>query len=208
MAPSRKPGPPGVEWHFTATAPNKLCQTDLTEHPIGKGTLHLWRGEGCPIRGTFWLSLQVNLFFRPIIRRFCGQPDWGTRPLSAGGPEAHKTPKRKFSDGEPIRRSCDLPVMARMHDPDAGAFAAGRQGVQAARQYPFVTAGAGTAGSFGLLVAVAADSAVWPPDRDFVVFGAAPTGFRPLCRVAGFTGSSHLRPAATPGSGGRSARRV
>src|SRR5690349_24049607 len=91
---------------------------------------------------------------------------------------------------------------------DAGAFAAGRQGVHAARQYPFVTAGAGTAGSFGLLVAVAADSAVWPPDRDFVVFGAAPTGFRPLCRVAGFTGSSHLRPAATPGSGGRSARRV
>jgi hypothetical protein len=48
---------------------------------------------------------------------------------------------------------------------DAGAFPAGRQGADATGQDPFVAAGAGAAGSFGLLVAVAADSAVGPTDR-------------------------------------------
>jgi hypothetical protein len=75
---------------------------------------------------------------------------------------------------------------------DAGAFPASRQGVDAAGKHPFVAAGAGAPGSFGLLVAVAADSAVGPTDRDFVVFGAAPAGFRPFLGVAGFTGPSQL----------------
>ncbi|MET3948770.1 hypothetical protein ABIB49_003495 [Arthrobacter sp. UYCu512] len=60
---------------------------------------------------------------------------------------------------------------------NAGAFPAGRQRVDAAGQDAFVAAGAGAAGSFGLLVAVAADSAVGPPDRDLVVFAAASAGF-------------------------------
>ncbi|WP_311215444.1 MULTISPECIES: hypothetical protein [unclassified Arthrobacter] len=53
---------------------------------------------------------------------------------------------------------------------DAGAFAASRECVYPAGKDAFVAAGAGTPGSFGLLVAVAADSAVGPANDDLVVF--------------------------------------
>ncbi|MEZ2392117.1 hypothetical protein AB6813_21755 [bacterium RCC_150] len=53
---------------------------------------------------------------------------------------------------------------------DAGAFAAGRERVYPAGQDTCVAAGAGATGSFGLLVAVAADSVVGPANDDLVVF--------------------------------------
>jgi hypothetical protein len=53
---------------------------------------------------------------------------------------------------------------------DAGAFAAGRERVYPAGQDTLVAAGAAAPGSFGLLVAVATDSAVGPADDDLVVF--------------------------------------
>ncbi|WP_457967283.1 hypothetical protein M1E17_10675 [Arthrobacter sp. D1-29] len=70
---------------------------------------------------------------------------------------------------------------------DAGAFPAGRKRVDAAGQDSLVAAGAGASGSFGLLVAVAADGGVWPADRDLVVFGASPAWFGPCFGVAGFS---------------------
>ncbi|MDR6689075.1 hypothetical protein J2Y41_004679 [Arthrobacter sp. 1088] len=53
---------------------------------------------------------------------------------------------------------------------DAGAFAAGRERVYPPWKDAFVAAGAGSPGSFGLLVAVAADSVVGPANDDLVVF--------------------------------------
>ncbi|MDP9936917.1 hypothetical protein J2T11_003285, partial [Paenarthrobacter nicotinovorans] len=47
---------------------------------------------------------------------------------------------------------------------------AGREHVYPAGQDTFVAAGAGAPGSFGLLVAVATDSAVGPADDNLVVF--------------------------------------
>ncbi|MBU8868487.1 hypothetical protein [Paenarthrobacter aromaticivorans] len=53
---------------------------------------------------------------------------------------------------------------------DAGAFTAGRERVYPTWKDAFVAAGAGAPGSFGLLVAVAADSVVGPANDDLVVF--------------------------------------
>ena len=48
----KKPGPPAhadlVEHDFTATSPNRLWLTDITEHPTGEGKIHL-----CAIKDVF-----------------------------------------------------------------------------------------------------------------------------------------------------------
>lgn len=71
-----------------------------------------------------------------------------------------------------------------------------------------MAAGAFAAGSFGFLVAVAADPAVGPRGGDLVVLAATLAWLRPFRWVAGFAGPSHRHPSGSGVRGERSGCRV
>ncbi len=77
----RRPGPPVHDDHvkrqFTATAPNRLWLTDITEHPTGEGKLylcaikdvHAGRIVGYSMAGRMQASLAVDALDQAVARR-------------------------------------------------------------------------------------------------------------------------------------------